>query len=44
MKTLCALAGVCMSLHAFTASAETPALDEVRYSASYYILDRRPRR
>ena len=43
MKTLYVLAAVCMSLHAFTASAETPALmaDDYSYSSSIDDLDAR---
>ena len=42
MKTLYALVGVCMSLHAFAASAETPAImadDHLGYFSSTDDLD-----
>jgi hypothetical protein len=39
MKTLYALVGVCMSLHAFTASAETPALMADDYSGYFSSID-----
>jgi len=39
MKTLYALVGVCMSLHAFTASAEAPALMADDYSSYLSSID-----
>ena len=39
MKTLYVLAGVCISLHAFTASAETPALMADDYSSYFSSID-----
>ena len=39
MKTLYVLAAVCMSLHAFTASAETPALMADDYSSYFSSID-----
>jgi hypothetical protein len=39
MKTLYALAAVCMSLHAFTASAETPALMVDDYPSYFSAID-----
>jgi hypothetical protein len=39
MKTLYAIAAVCMSLHAFTASAETPALMVDDYPSYFSAID-----
>ena len=39
MKTLYVLAAVCMSLHAFTASAETPALMADDYPSYFSSID-----